>query len=149
MLKAKTKRKEKVKGKTSKGFNAMVDLLTMVKRVNVNYSENRGTILPGYNQSVGFVGTLRPTTGFIFGSQQDVRFLAAKQGWLTTQSAFTSPYVQNKTQQLTFTATANPTKDITIDLNADRTYSFNLQDNYAVYEWEQKSETGLKRPIKF
>ncbi|MEX0312756.1 MAG: cell surface protein SprA, partial [Allomuricauda sp.] len=46
--------------KTSKAFNTLIDILTMVKRVNVNYSENRGTVLPGYTQSIGFIGTARP-----------------------------------------------------------------------------------------
>ena len=70
-------------GKTSKLFNTVVDIATMVKRLNINYNESNGTVLPGYTQSVGFIGTARPTLGFVLGSQSDVRFEAARRGWLT------------------------------------------------------------------
>jgi cell surface protein SprA len=118
--------------KTSKGFNTLVDILTMVKRVNVNYSENRGKVLPGYTQSIGFIGTTRPSLGFVFGSQADVRYEAARKGWLTTFSEFNSQYMQNSTKQLNITATAQPTQDITIDLTADRQLTSSYQENFRV-----------------
>ncbi|MEM6865509.1 MAG: cell surface protein SprA, partial [Bacteroidota bacterium] len=117
---------EKPKKKTSKTFNTIVDVLTMVKRVNVNYSENNGTVLPGYTQSIGFLGTTRPTLGFVFGSQSDVRFEAARNGWLTDFSGFNSQFSQVKNRQLNITATAQPTQDLTIDLIADRQFSENF-----------------------
>ncbi|MFD2100817.1 cell surface protein SprA [Flagellimonas iocasae] len=120
--------------KTSKGFNTLVDMLTMVKRVNVNYSENRGKVLPGYTQSIGFIGTTRPTLGFVFGSQADVRFEAARNGWLTTFPEFNSQYMENSTKQLNITATAQPTQDITIDLTADRQMTNSYQENFRVNE---------------
>nr|WP_240751425.1 cell surface protein SprA [Allomuricauda onchidii] len=126
---------EKPLKKTSKAYNTLVDILTMVKRVNVNYSENRGTVLPGYTQSIGFLGTTRPTLGFVFGSQADVRFQAARNGWLTTFPEFNSQYLRNVNRQLNVTATAQPTQDLTIDLTADRQYSSSLQENYSPEEW--------------
>ncbi|MBQ4914000.1 cell surface protein SprA [Maribacter sp. MMG018] len=121
---------EKVKPKTSGLFNAFVDVATMVKRVNVNYNENNGTVLPGYTQSVGFIGTTRPSVGFIFGSQSDVRYEAAKNGWLTPYSDFNDQFIKRNNKQLSITATAQPTKDFTIDLTADRQYSSSVQENY-------------------
>jgi cell surface protein SprA len=118
--------------KTSKGFNTLVDVLTMVKRVNVNYSENRGKVLPGYTQSIGFIGTARPSLGFVFGSQADVRYEAARNGWLTTFPEFNSQFMQNSTKQLNITATAQPTQDITIDLTADRQLTNSYQENFRV-----------------
>ncbi|KPM31355.1 Protein involved in gliding motility SprA [Croceitalea dokdonensis DOKDO 023] len=124
--------KEKTKKKTSKGVNTLIDIVTMVKRVNVNYTENRGQVLPGYTQSIGFIGTARPTLGFVFGSQRDVRFEAARRGWLTQFDGFNSQFLQNNTKQLNITATAQPTQDLTIDLVADRQISNNLQETFAV-----------------
>jgi cell surface protein SprA len=121
--------------KTSKGFNTLVDVLTMVKRVNVNYSENRGTVLPGYTQSIGFIGTTRPTLGFVFGSQADVRFEAARNGWLTNYPEYSRQFMQNTNKQLNITATAQPTQDLTIDLNADRNFMSSLQESYSPGEW--------------
>ncbi|MDT0621012.1 cell surface protein SprA [Croceitalea vernalis] len=123
---------EKPKKKTSKGLNTAIDILTMVKRVNINYSENRGKVLPGYTQSIGFLGTARPTLGFVFGSQRDVRFEAAKRGWLTQFDGFNSQFLQNNSKQLSITATAQPTQDLTIDLTADRQISNSLQETFEV-----------------
>jgi len=104
----------------------------MVKRLNINYNETNGTILPGYTQSVGFIGSARPTLGFVFGSQADVRFEAARNGWLTNFNGFNEQFVKRTTKQLNITATAQPIKDLTIDLVADRQYSNSLQENYNV-----------------
>jgi len=123
---------EKPPKKTSKAFNTLVDIVTMVKRVNVNYSENNGKVLPGYTQSIGFIGTARPTLGFVFGSQSDVRFEAARRGWLTTFTEFNSQYMQNTNKQLNITATAQPTQDLTIDFTADRQLSNSYQENFQV-----------------
>ncbi|WP_372944975.1 cell surface protein SprA, partial [Muriicola sp.] len=51
--------------KTSGLWNTAVDIVTMVKRLNVNYNENNGQVLPGYTQSIGFIGTTRPSLGFV------------------------------------------------------------------------------------
>jgi len=123
---------EKVAKKTSGLFNTIVDVVTMVKRVNVNYNENNGTVLPGYTQSVGFIGTARPTVGFVFGSQSDVRFEAARNGWLTAFPAFNEQFVQRTNKQLNITATAQPTRDLTIDLVADRQFSSSYQENFNI-----------------
>ena len=123
---------EKPQKKSSKGFNTLVDVLTMVKRINVNYSENNGKVLPGYTQSIGFIGTARPSLGFVFGSQADVRFEAARRGLLTTFSGFNSQFLQNSNKQLTINATAQPTQDLTIDLTADRRLTNSFQENFQV-----------------
>ena len=126
--------------KTSKAFNTLVDIVTMVKRVNVNYSENNGKVLPGYTQSIGFIGTTRPTLGFVFGSQADVRFEAARNGWLTTFPEFNSQYMQTSNKQLNITATAQPTPDLTIDLTADRQISNSYQENFRVEDLDNNGQ---------
>ena len=114
------------------GYNAFIDVLTMVKRVNVTYSQNSGKVLPGYTRSVGFIGTAKPTIGFVFGSQADVRYEAARNGWLTTFPEFNQQYIQNTNKQLNITATAQPTRDLTIDLVADRQMSESYQETFNV-----------------
>ncbi|NNE76190.1 MAG: cell surface protein SprA, partial [Pricia sp.] len=126
---------ETPKSGTSGLFNTTVDILTMVKRLNVNYNQSSGKVLPGYTQSVGFVGSLRPSFGFVFGSQADVRFDAARKGWLINFDEFNEQYIENTNKQLNITATAQPTRDLTIDLSADRQYSNSYQENYDVDLW--------------
>ena len=125
---------EQTKKKTGGLFNAAVDILTMVKRLNFNYNESNGKVLPGYTQSVGFVGSLRPSVGFVFGSQSDVRYEAARRGWLTRFTEFNEQFIQRTNKQLNITATAQPFQDLTIDLSADRQYSSSYQESFEVID---------------
>ena len=121
--------------------NALIDVMTMVKRLNINYSENNGQVLPGYTQSIGFLGTTRPTFGFVFGSQADVRFEAARNGWLTTFPEFNQQFIRRENTQLNITATAQLTSDLTIDLAADRQFTSSLQENFKVEDGEYIQQT--------
>ncbi len=127
--------------KTSGLWNTAVDVITMVKRLNVNYNENNGQVLPGYTQSIGFIGTTRPTLGFVFGSQADVRFEAARNGWLTVFPEFNQQFIKRTNKQLNITATAQPVQDLTIDLVADRQFSSSLQENFKVEDGEYIVQT--------
>lgn len=127
-----TAQQTKETGETSAFFNTAVDVLTMVKRLNINYSENNGTVLPGYTQSIGFIGTTRPSLGFVFGSQSDIRFEAARNGWLTVFPEFNEQFIKRTNKQLNLTATAQPTPDITIDLLANRQFSESFQETFNV-----------------
>ncbi|HKK12513.1 MAG TPA: cell surface protein SprA, partial [Flavobacteriaceae bacterium] len=81
-------------GAGTKILNSAIDLLTSVKRIQVNYTENNGTFLPGYLRTPGFIGTLKPTFGFTFGSQNDIRDLVARNGWLTVYPDFNEQYTE-------------------------------------------------------
>ncbi|MFH4964616.1 cell surface protein SprA [Gaetbulibacter sp. M235] len=133
--------KSKNKG-TTKLLNAAVDILTVIKRIQVNYSENNGTFLPGYLQTPGFIGTTKPTLGYTFGSQSDIRYLAARNGWLTVFPEFNQQYTETNSKQLDVSASLEPVKDFKIDIIGNRTYYENYTENYRVnnvggeYEYE-------------
>ncbi|WP_194766944.1 cell surface protein SprA [Tamlana sp. I1] len=116
----------------TKLLNAGIDILTSVKRIQINYSENNGTFLPGYLQTPGFIGTLKPSLGFTFGGQADVRFDAAKKGWLTVFPEFNQQYTTTKTQQLDISASIQPVRDLQIDIVGNRAYYENYAENYKV-----------------
>lgn len=120
--------------KTSVFHNTLVDLLTPIKRINLNYTENNGKVLPGYTESIGFIGTLRPSFGFVFGSQADVRFEAARKGWLTTFDEFNQQYLERTNRILNISANALPIPDLTIDLVADRQFAESYTENFRVNE---------------
>tara|TARA_R110000796_G_scaffold41772_4_gene103647 strand:- start:256732 stop:263889 length:7158 start_codon:yes stop_codon:yes gene_type:complete len=121
--------------KTSPLFNTFVDVVTMVKRLNITYNQNSGSVLPGYTQSIGFIGTTRPSLGYVFGSQNsDIRFEAAKNGWLTTFTDFNDQYIKKVNKQLNITATAQPMKDLTIDLTANRQYANSYEESFKISE---------------
>lgn len=113
-----------------KVYNTAVDLLTSVKRIQLNYSENNGTFLPGYMPTPGFIGTLKPTLGFTFGSQSDIRYLAARKGWLTIYDQFNQQFSQTSNKQLDFSASLEPMRDLKIDLVGNRIYAENFTENF-------------------
>ena len=126
---------ENESGKLSSGDkakNTAIGLLTGIKRIQVNYQQNNGTYLPGYLPGVGFIGTLRPTTGFVFGSQSEVRDYAARQGWLTLYQEFNQQYREVENRQLDIQAELLFIPDLTIDLNMNRIYQETYNENYRV-----------------
>lgn len=115
-----------------KMLNAGIDVLTGLKRLSVNYEDTRGTFLPGYLQDIGFIGTMKPSTAFTFGSQEDVREMAASKGWLTLYQDFNNQYSTSATKTLNIKADVSVLPDLTIDLKADRTYADNYAENFRV-----------------
>lgn len=147
---AKQEKPKKVKNNSgTKLLNAGIDILTSLKRVTLNYSETNGTYLPGYLQTPGFIGTLKPTAGFTFGSQRDVRDLAARNGWLTLYPDFNEQYTTNRVNQFDYSANLEPTRDLKIDLIGNRTYSQNYTENYRVNEIGNELEYESLTPNTF
>lgn len=115
-----------------RGYNTMIGLVTGIKRFQVTYRENEGIYLPGYTQGIGFMGTLKPTTGFTLGLQRDVRELAARRGWLTLYQEFNQQYSAVTSKQLDLQASLSFIPDLTIDLTAGRIYAKTYSENYRV-----------------
>jgi cell surface protein SprA len=115
-----------------KSLTKIVDVLTAVKRVQLSYTENNGSVLPGYLPSVGFAGGLQPTLGYTLGSQADIRYEAARQGWLTTFPNFNQSFSQLHSSKFKATAQVVPLKGLIIDFNADRNYSASRLENFGV-----------------
>jgi cell surface protein SprA len=115
-------------------LNGLKGVLTSVKNVQINYTRNEGTMLPGFLPSLGFFGSAKPSLGFVFGAQDDVRYEAAKRGWLTVFPDFNQNYTQTITKTLEMTANIDLFPDFKIDLTANRTYADNYSEQYDVTE---------------
>jgi cell surface protein SprA len=118
--------------KNSPFVNGLIGVLTSVKNIQMNYTYNSGTVLPGYTPSIGFLGSSKPSLGFIFGSQDDVRYEAAKNGWLTNYPDFNQNYSQITNKLFKTTANIDLLPDLKIDLSLDRAYSENFSEQYDV-----------------
>ena len=116
--------------KSHKAYNTMIDLVTMIKRVQINYSENSGSFLPGYLQTPGFIGTLKPSFGYTFGNQRDIRQLAARNGWLTVFQEFNQQYTEVHNENLDFSINVEPVSDLKIDLTGGRSYADTFTENF-------------------
>lgn len=113
-------------------LNGFIGVLTSVKNIQSSYVKNSGTVLPGYTPGVGFFGSSRPSLGFTFGSQDDVRYEAAKNGWLTTYQDFNQNFTQVENEVFKTTANVDLFPDFKIDLTFDRAYSENFSEQYDV-----------------
>ena len=121
---------------------SVMNLLQSLKRVRSTYSENSGQVLPGYIPSIGFLGTLKPSFGFVFGDQNDVRYEIAKNGWLTEFSNFNQQYQKVYNSKFDISAEIEILKNLRIDLNANRSYSNNYSENYSVVDSKYNSLNG-------
>lgn len=105
-------------------------LLTSFKQLNVTYSENNGTVLPGLLSAPNFYGygqTLGgPTLGFLFGSQADIRRLVMENGWVSDSEFMTDPYIKMSTKELRANLQIMPMNDLRIDVSALHTYNRNF-----------------------
>ncbi|MFV8368404.1 cell surface protein SprA [Flavobacterium sp. LB2R40] len=128
-------------------FDGLIGILTSVKNIQMNYTHNSGTILPGYTPGVGFLGSSRPSLGFIFGSQDDVRYEAAKNGWLTNYPDFNQNFSQVTNKLFKATANVDLFPDLKIDLTLDRAFSENFSEQYdvsnGVYNARSPYNTGI------
>ena len=115
-----------------KSLTRLVDVLATLKRIQLNYNENNGTILPGYLPSVGFAGGMQPTLGFTIGSQADIRYEAARKGWLTGFPNFNQLFTQLRSNKFLATAQMVPFKGLIVDLNAERDFAENKIENFSI-----------------
>lgn len=122
-------------------------LLTSMKQLNVTYSENNGTVLPGllsapngygYGQTLG-----GPSLGFLFGSQADIRRLVMERGWVSDSPFMIDPYIKMSTRELRSDLQVSPMNDFNINFNILQTYNRNFSHTGFNYIDQQ---TGFANP---
>ena len=128
----KNKKSKKLSKKTKKNIKSVVDIINSLKRIQFNYSENNGTVLPGYKPSTGFIGTIQPSAGFTFGDQADIRYEVARNGWLTSFPNFNQSFTQVHNNNLNISAQWSPYKDLVVDFNLENNYSENSSENFRI-----------------
>lgn len=110
----------------------VLKLLMSLKNVTGSYSERGGTLLPGFRNRAYLFGLdssmTAPGLPFIFGSQDpNIRFQAAENNWLARSSSQSNFYTQSIVKTLDLKATLEPAKDLSVQLNVNRT----VNDNYS------------------
>ncbi len=136
----------------------VLSFLMMLKSVNVTYSENNGTMLPGYRPRSEYMGlddqmsNMGGFVPFIFGWQDkafddiptgyDIRSEAIRGNWITNDTLQSSPLTQTQSSSMNIRATVEPIKGFKIDLTATRTYSESISE---FFRWDE----ALQRPESF
>jgi cell surface protein SprA len=102
--------------------------------VGIQHTETSGTSLPGYLDSTKFLGqnwkSMQPGFDFIFGYQPDTNWINQKglEGVLTKDPRFNSLIQQRYDQRLNLSALVTPVRNLTIDVNMDKTFSKNYSE---------------------
>lgn len=126
-----TRRNRKKMTTGQKILQGVVDVVTSVKSIRLSYSENNGTILPGYRPEIGFLGRNRfensyaPSLGFVFGSQRDIRNTAIYNNWLVENDNYSKVFSNTHYQKLDINANVKPFRNLDIELSANKTYANN------------------------
>ncbi len=111
-------------------------LITSLKRVGIQYTEDFGTTLPGYMDSTRILGynpkSREPGFGFIFGYQPDTNWINnfGARGLISRDSLLSAMIMQRYNQRLNITAQVSPFRDFTIDINLDKTFDKNYSELY-------------------
>jgi cell surface protein SprA len=112
--------------------------LMTARSLNFNYSVNEGTMLPDYLPTAEYLGANfnrfngAPGAAFILGDQDpDIRFRAAREGWLGTSAVQNRPFSQSRNENFTAQTSLEPVKDFRIQLNARKTKTAMYQEIFA------------------
>jgi cell surface protein SprA len=111
-------------------------IITSLKRVSVTYTENASATIYGYTDSTRVLGmnfkSMAPGLGFIFGKQPDTSMINmfARKGWLTADPNFNYQNRQDYNQNFTINAQLVPVRDLTIDINLNKTFGKGYSELY-------------------
>ncbi len=120
-------------GKLPKFF---LQMATSLKRIGVQYTEDFGTLLPGYLDSTRFLGmntrSSAPGWKYVLGYQPDTSDINnfGRRGLITRDSLFNQLIQQRYNQKLNLTAQVSPIRDLNIDLTLDKTFDKQYSELY-------------------
>ncbi len=103
-------------------------IITSLKRISINYTDNATASIYGYTDSTRALGmnfhSGAPGLGYVFGRQPDTSFInsLARKGLITGDPNFNYQNRQDINQQLTISAQLMPVRDLTIDIKIDKTF---------------------------
>lgn len=115
------------------GLGLLMKPLLSLKRLSINYTDQRGTYVPGFTPTPTSFGQNlamnSPGWGFVFGGQFNRTWLeqAAQKNWITKDTTFSYQYLQDRTRQLTANASLQPVNNFNIDVNLN----YSKTDNYS------------------
>jgi cell surface protein SprA len=124
-------------------------LITSLKRVGIQYTEDFGTTLPGYMDSTNVLGSNyhngNPGYDFIFGYQPDTNWINkfGSRGLLSMDTLVSALIQQRYNQRLNITAQISPIRDLNIDVNFDKTFDKQYSELYK--DTSKVDNVGLTR----
>ena len=115
---------------------ALAKILTSLKHVTFNYSDNSSSTIFGFLDSTRVLGmNLRdnqPGWKYVFGQRADTNFInhLGKRGLLSTDTGFNNQNIITYAQKISIVATLEPVKDLHLAINWDKTFGANYSELY-------------------
>ena len=115
---------------------ALAKLLTSLKHVSFNYSDNSSSTIYGFLDSTKVLGmNLRdnqPGWKYVFGGRPDTNFVnrLGRKGLLSNDTTFNNQNVISYAQKITATATLEPIPGLNIAITFDKTFGKNYSELY-------------------
>lgn len=122
--------------------------LLSVRRIQFNYTENNGSVIPGFTQRPELLGMNSsfdaPGWAYILGVQPDFSpggFLdqAANKGWITDNIYFNNQMIKKHSTVAGIKMRLEVVKNLNIDINIDRSFSRNYDE---IFKFDEIPGTG-------
>jgi cell surface protein SprA len=158
-------RKEEIEKKKNMPVNSIAGfgarMLMTLRNVSGTYTQNDGTLLPGYNQGTTVLGLNNAynsqLAAFVFGKQgytltgrsknYDIANYAAGQNWLVRNEDLNRQHTISHATTLAGRASLEPFKDVNIELTFNRNYTLNSSDFFRWNETTQAYEAQSRVEI--
>jgi cell surface protein SprA len=115
---------------------ALAKILTSLKHITFNYSDNSSSSVFGYLDSTHALGmdfhSMQPGWKYVFGQRADTNFInrLGKRGLLSADTTFNNQNLISYAQKISATAVLEPVRDLHITINLDKTFGQNYSELY-------------------
>ena len=126
---------------------ALGRLLTSLKHITFNYSDNSTSNIYGYMDSTQVFGMdlrdQQPGWKYVFGSRPDTNFInkLGQRGLLSTDTTFNNQNLISFTQKIDITAALEPIRNLRITINVDKSFGM----NYSELDKDTSGGSGMNR----
>lgn len=125
--------------------------LMTLRSVNVNYSIQEGTMMPGFLRRADYVGLSSldqaPGIPFVLGDQSGViRQQSVANGWISSNTALNTPFAQMRTITLGLRTSIEPVRDFKITFDAKKTGTQNYSELFRFNPVNDRFES--QNPLK-
>jgi len=115
---------------------ALAKILTSLKHITFNYTDNSGSTIYGYLDSTRALGmdwrNMQPGWKYVFGQRPDTNFInrLGQKHLITQDSTLNNQNMISYTQKISATAVLEPVRDLHIALNLDKTFGQTYTELY-------------------
>ena len=115
---------------------ALAKILTSLKHVTLNYTDNSSSTIFGYMDSTRAFGmdfrSMQPGWRYVFGQRADTNFInkLGKRGLISTDTTLNNQNLISYTQKISATAVLEPVRDLRLSINLDKTFGQNYSELY-------------------